>query len=284
MIHVNDLDFRYTAAPKQTLVKLNFSVRKGEVFGFLGPSGAGKSTTQKILIGLLKDYQGGITVFGRDLKSWKSDYYEKIGVSFEFPNHFLRLTALENLQYFRSLYSSETEESQTLLEMVNLGNDGNLLTSHYSKGMKVRLTVARSLLNKPELIFMDEPTAGIDPVNAKLIKDIIRRKQSEGKTIFLSTHNMTDADELCDRVAFIVDGKIRLIDSPRELKLRYGKRIVRVEYHIDNRIERKEFPLAGLGDNQQFLQLIRERDIQTIHTQETTLENIFIQVTGRSLS
>lgn len=284
MIHVRHLNFSYHTSHSFALQDLDFRVEDGEIFGFLGPSGAGKSTTQKILIGLLRDYEGDVTVLGKDLRSWKSDYYERVGVSFELPNHYLKLTALENLAYFRSLYSGETEDPNALLEMVNLAGDAELHVSQFSKGMKVRLNFARSLLHKPDLIFLDEPAIGLDPVNAHTIKDIIRQKKSEGKTIFLTTHNMAIADELCDRVAFLVDGKIRLIDTPRDLKLKYGKRVVRVEYRIDGRTESEEFPLEDLGGNTAFLQLLRDRDIETIHTQETTLENIFIQVTGRSLA
>jgi fluoroquinolone transport system ATP-binding protein len=283
MITVNQLQFTYTRAKQPTLKNLAFSVQPGEVFGFLGPSGAGKSTTQKILIGLLKDYQGKVKIFGKNLKDWNSDYYERIGVSFELPNHFLKLTAIENLTYFGSLYSRSPRSPQELLELVNLGGDGKMLVSQFSKGMKNRLNVARSLVNHPDLLFLDEPTSGLDPVNSRRIKDLIKDQQAQGRTIFLTTHDMYVAEELCDRVAFIVDGEIKAIDTPRTLKLRYGTPSVRVEYHLNNHTEQIEFPLAGLGDNQGFIDLLRTCEVQTIHTQEATLEDIFIRVTGRSL-
>ena len=209
MIEAHDLTFTYPGTRKPTLTGLSFEVEKGEIFGFLGPSGAGKSTTQKILIGLLKDFDGTVSVFGRDIHSWKSDFYESVGVSFELPNHYLKLTAVENLSYFRSLYQGETEEPEKLLELVGLGGDGALRASQFSKGMKNRLNFARSLLNKPELIFLDEPTTGLDPMNTRRVKDIILGKKREGRTIFLTTHDMLAATELCDRVAFIIDGQIR---------------------------------------------------------------------------
>jgi len=284
MIKVNQLDFTYPTAQQPTIKDISFSINQGEIFGFLGPSGSGKSTTQKILIGLLKNYRGDISILRQDLSSWRSNLYERIGVSFEFPNHFLKLTALENLQYFRSLYSGETESPQSLLDMVNLSDDGRLRVSQFSKGMKIRLNFARALLHKPDLLFLDEPTAGLDPVNAHLIKEIIQKKKDEGTTILLTTHNMTVADQLCDRVAFLVDGKIVLTDSPRELKLRYGEPKVRIEYLAGDKTTAQEFPLKNLGANQDFLTLLNEHDIETIHTLETTLENIFIEITGRSLS
>jgi fluoroquinolone transport system ATP-binding protein len=284
MIKVNQLNFTYPTAQQPTIKDISFSITKGEIFGFLGPSGSGKSTTQKILIGLLKNYRGNISILNQDLSSWRSNLYERIGVSFEFPNHFLKLTALENLQYFRSLYSGETESPQSLLDMVNLSDDGRLRVSQFSKGMKIRLNFARALLHKPDLLFLDEPTAGLDPVNAHLIKEIIQKKKDEGTTILLTTHNMTVADQLCDRVAFLVDGKIVLTDSPRQLKLRYGEPKVRIEYLAGDKSTAQEFPLKNLGANQDFLTLLNEHDIETIHTLETTLEKIFIEATGRSLS
>ena len=284
MITVENLSFVYAGTGKPAIRDLNFNIEQGEIFGFLGPSGAGKSTTQKILIGLLRHYEGKVTVFGRDLQSWGPAYYERIGVSFETPNHFLKLTAVENLTYFSSLYSGRTHSPQALLDLVDLDQDGDVLVSHYSKGMKNRLTLARALLHDPELLFLDEPTAGLDPVNARRVKDVIRGQQQAGKTIFLTTHDMMVADALCDRVAFIVDGQIALIDAPRRLKLRHGRPTVGVEYSANGQSARQEFPLAGLGNNTDFLHLLRSQPVQTIHSQEATLEDIFIQVTGRSLS
>lgn len=283
MITVKQLHFTYTRAKQPTLKSLDFSVEPGEVFGFLGPSGAGKSTTQKILIGLLKDYEGQVNIFGKNLKDWNSDYYERIGVSFELPNHFLKLTAIENLAYFGSLYSRQPRSPQELLELVNLSGDSKLLVSQFSKGMKNRLNVARALVNHPDLLFLDEPTSGLDPVNSRRIKDLIKDQQRQGRTIFLTTHDMNVAEELCDRVAFIVDGQIKAIDTPRALKLSYGTPTVKVEYSLNSHAEQAEFPLDGLGENQSFINLLRSHAVQTIHTQEATLEDIFIRVTGRSL-
>jgi len=283
MITVENLAFTYPKAAEPALRGLSFGIARGEIFGFLGPSGAGKSTTQKILIGLLKDFQGRVSVFGKDLKDWRADYYERIGVSFEAPNHYLKLTALENLRYFAALYGNATQELRCLIERVGLGADGDKPVSQFSKGMKNRLNVARALLHDPELLFLDEPTTGLDPVNARLIKELIEEQRGAGKTVFLTTHNMTVADELCDRVGFIVDGKLRLIDAPRELKLRYGRRIARVEYQTAGRMATRNFPLETLGDDAEFIALLRGGKVQTIHTLEATLEDIFIEVTGRRL-
>lgn len=284
MIRAKNLTFTYPTGETPAVHGLDFDIRRAEVFGFLGPSGAGKSTTQKVLIGLLKGYQGEVTIMDRDLQAWGSDLYEQIGVTFELPNHYLKLTGLENLNYFRSLYSIETEDPHKLLEMVGLEEDAGKKVSDYSKGMKMRLNFVRGLINKPRLLFMDEPTTGLDPVNAANIKNIIRRLQADGVTIFLTTHDMTVADELCDRVAFIVDGEIPVIEPPKDLKLRYGQRRVTVEFRGGGHLEQRDFPLDGLADNAEFLDTLRHNYVETIHSQETTLERVFIQVTGRELT
>jgi fluoroquinolone transport system ATP-binding protein len=282
VISVQDVTFAYPDG-KLAVDGINFSVEPGEIFGFLGPSGAGKSTTQKILIGLLKGYEGGISVLGKDLNDWGPDYYEHIGVSFELPNHYQKLTALENLNFFRSLYRAETEEPMDLLRMVGLADESDTRVSRFSKGMQMRLTFVRALLNRPELIFLDEPTAGLDPVNGRRMREVILDLKREGRTIFLTTHDMTVADQLCDRVAFIVDGQIPLIDAPRELKIREGERKVRVEYREDNQIENRDFSLDGIAVDEDFLKLLRSKRIETIHTEEATLEDVFIGTTGRKL-
>lgn len=283
MIDVKNLTFTYAKTHAPALHDLSFAVERGEIFGFLGPSGAGKSTTQKILIGLLQGYQGQVSVFGRPLADWKQAYYERVGVAFELPNHFRKLTARENLAYFSSLYARSTKPPQQLLDMVGLGQDGDMPVAQFSKGMQGRLNVARALLHDPELLFLDEPTSGQDPVNARRIKELIRAQQQAGKTIFLTTHDMTVAEELCDRVAFIMDGRIELIDSPRTLKLRYGQASIRVEYCANQHTEYTDFALAGLADNAAFQSVLRTGTIQTIHSREATLEDIFIRVTGRRL-
>lgn len=284
MIEVNNLEFTYPRGTAPAVQSLTFAVEPGEILGFLGPSGAGKSTTQKVLIGLLRGYRGQVRVFGRDVAEWHADYYERIGVSFEFPNHYLKLSAVENLTYFRSLYARPTAAPQELLEMVGLGQDGDMPVGQFSKGMKNRLSVARALLHNPDLLFLDEPTAGLDPVNAQRIKELIRAQKEAGRTVFLTTHDMAVADGLCDRVAFLVDGQMATIDTPRTLKLQYGRPSLRVEYGDHGCLARREFNLHGLADDAAFLALLRSGTIQTLHSLEATLDDVFIRVTGRSLN
>ncbi|MYD71755.1 MAG: ABC transporter ATP-binding protein [Acidobacteria bacterium] len=283
VVDVDGLTFTYASATSPAVRNLSFRIDRGEILGFLGPSGAGKSTTQKVLIGLLRGYEGAVSVLGRDLADWGADYYERIGVSFELPNHYLRLTGVENLSYFRALYRGETREPEALLEMVGLADDGPRLVSEYSKGMKTRLGVARALLNDPQLIFLDEPTVGLDPGSGRGIRNLVREMKAAGRTVFLTTHDMTVADDLCDRVAFIVDGEIRIVESPQKLKLAHGARTVVMEYRLQGNPGRREFPLDGLGANADFQALLRDATIQTLHTQEATLEDVFLSVTGHSL-
>jgi fluoroquinolone transport system ATP-binding protein len=284
VIRVHGLTYTYPRRAEPAVESIGFEVGRGEVFGFLGPSGAGKSTTQKVLIRLLRDYAGEVSILGRDLRSWGSDYYERVGISFELPYHYLKLTALENLTYFRALYSGPTEDPRRLLDQVGLGEDGTKRVHEFSKGMRMRLSFARALLHRPEVLFLDEPTSGLDPGTSLLIRDLIRQRREDGVTVFLTTHNMTLADELCDRVAFLVNGRIALVDSPRALKLQHGRRTVRVDWKENESLHQKDFPLEGLADDAEFLAILRRADVQTIHTQETTLEDVFLQVTGRTLT
>lgn len=285
MITVENLVYAYPGAAKPTLEGLDFEIADGEILGFLGPSGAGKSTTQRILIGLLEGYRGRARVMGKEVRDWGPEYYETIGVSFELPNHHQRLTALENLQHFGALYRGPLVDPKEVLRWVDLEDHAHKRVTDFSKGMKIRLNVARSLLHRPKLLFLDEPTSGLDPVNAKRVKDLVRRLQSEGTTVFVTTHDMSVAEALCDRVAFICDGRIAALDTPAALEKRYGSRTVAVEWTSPaGELQTESFALDGLGNDDRFLELIRSgAHIETLHSQETTLENVFIEVTGQRL-
>jgi len=284
MIEVRDLTFSYPREQLPAVENISFRLEKGEIFGFLGPSGAGKSTTQKILIRLLRGYRGDIMISGRELRSLNQDYYNNIGVGFELPNHYPRLTALENLSFFSSFYKVKKNKAELmqLLETVGLETYAHKPTSEFSKGMKMRLNFIRAMVHDPEILFLDEPTSGLDPLNARKIKAIISQLGKMGKTIFLTTHNMFDADDLCTRVAFITRGKITLTDSPRNLKLKHGVRTLKVEYG-NGFSGTLEFPLDNLGSNPKFLELIRTEYVQSIHSSEATLEDVFIKTTGEKL-
>ena len=285
VIAVSDLTYPYPKTTEPAVRGMDFTVAPGEIFGFLGPSGAGKSTTQKLLIGLLRGHGGRMLVWGRDPLDWGPDYYQRIGVSFELPNHYLKLTGAENLQFFASLYDGATQDPRNLLEAVGLTEAADIRVSKYSKGMQMRLTFARALLNDPELIFLDEPTSGLDPVNARRVKDMVLDLKDRGRTVFLTTHDMATADELCDRVAFVVDGRIVALDAPTELKIARSRRLVRVEYRApEGTLQTAEFPMDGLADDADFHSVLRTHHVETIHSREASLDEVFVDVTGRSLA
>lgn len=283
MIKVEGLYHSYSNDETFAVKDVSFEVENGEIFGFLGPSGAGKSTTQGVLTGLLSLQKGNVIVAGFDVKHLRNEMFNRIGVSFEQSNLYSKLTAKENLAFYSKLFDVPTLDPMELIKMVGLEGKENIRTGEFSKGMKHRLTFARSMLNDPELWFLDEPTTGLDPAIAATIKDIIRSRNDKGVTVFLTTHNMFIADELCDRVAFIIDGEIKLIDSPKNLKLRYGKKMVDVEYRRDEKVLKETLSTVFEEDRARLKQIMDENEILTMHTKEATLEEIFIKVTGRGL-
>lgn len=282
MIHVENLHFSYPNQSTETIKGINFSIDKGEIYGFLGPSGAGKSTTQKIMTKLLGGFQGKVWMMGKELDKWSNDYFNQIGVGFELPNHYPKLTGLENLKLFASLYDKPTQDLKKLLDKVGLKDAANQKTQDYSKGMKMRLNFIRALVHEPDILFLDEPTSGLDPVNAHNIKSIILDLKRQGKTIFLTTHNMYDADELCDKVAFISDGIIKAEDVPKALKLKYGKPLINVEYG-DSSIQSQDFSLHNLGENTEFLDILKKHTIVSMHSREASLNDVFVKTTGQNL-
>jgi fluoroquinolone transport system ATP-binding protein len=283
MIIVDRLSYTYPKSRVEAVKSISFDVKDGEIFGFLGPSGAGKSTTQKLLIKLLRGYRGDVSVLNKSLQSWNGDFFAQVGVGFELPNHYLKLTGEENLKLFASFYPKVAYTPRELLQMVELEEHAKKPVESYSKGMKMRLNFVRALMHDPQLLFLDEPTSGLDPGFARMIKDIIIDLKRKGKTIFLTTHNMHDADELCDRVAFMADGELKLIGSPRDLKLQNGKRKVRLEFRENGVISYNEFEFKGLAKNSDFLDSIGNPSLQSIHSCEETLEEVFLRTTGKSL-
>jgi fluoroquinolone transport system ATP-binding protein len=276
---VKDLSFAYSKKKGHVINHISFDIEEGTIFGLLGPSGAGKSTTQKILIRLLQDYEGSATFYGKELKSLPQSYYENIGVGFEMPVHFNKLTGLENLKFFASLYKNHIDY-EALMVRVGLADAMHQEVGQYSKGMKMRLNFVKALLNDPKIIFLDEPTNGLDPSNARIIKDIILEEKKKGKTILITTHLMGDVEELCDKVAFIAKGTLLETSSPKALKLKYGKRELIVEYEEKGTLTSANFSMENLHLNQSFHAIIQTNKIVTMHSQETSLDKIFIEITG----
>ena len=280
MIQVENLSFSYSDKP--FISNMNFTVHEGEIFGFLGPSGAGKSTLQKILTGMLPSYKGSVSVNGIACNRPTQQFYENMGVDFEFSTLYEKLTARENLKFFSSLYSRKTTDIDELLSAVGLENDADKRVSDFSKGMKARLNFVKALLHDPDIIFLDEPTSGLDPTNNRIMKDMIIEQKAKGKTILLTTHNMQDATELCDRVAFIVNGSLYALDTPHNLIMSRGAAKVTYSW-----MEEKECtascPINELSKDERLNSLIRENRLLSIHSSEPTLNDIFIDITGKTL-
>lgn len=285
MLAVKHLFHDYEGKGKYAVQDVSFEVPRGQIFGFLGPSGAGKSTVQNILTGLLPLQQGEVHYEDKSIRNLDVHFFNQLGVSFEHPNLYGRLTGYENLKFYAGLFDVPTLDPMQLLEAAGLTEAAHRKVSAYSKGMRQRLVFARALVNNPQMLFLDEPTSGLDPNTAARIKELILHKKEEGCTIFLTTHNMLIADELCDRVAFLNDGKIVAMDTPRSLKLQHGERSVRVEFCPHGRqVEQRIFFLDQADDHRAFLDLMQNDSVQTIHSQEASLEQIFIKLTGRGLT
>lgn len=263
---------------------ISFEVEAGEILGFLGPNGAGKTTTTKMLTGQLKPQQGKAILLGHDIAKETQAVRAQIGVCFEQTNLYEQMTALDNLLLFAALFDVKNFDGYALLKSVGLAGREKDKVSGYSKGMKQRLMVARALVNTPKILFLDEPTAGLDPASSEAIDNIILEERNRGATIFLTTHDMWEADKLCDRVAFIEKGKIAALDTPRSLKQKYGKRSLVAEVAVDSRVEKKEIDMDAPDTPQAVQKLFAGEKVITIHSAEATLEDIFIQVTGRRLT
>lgn len=284
MIKVNNLYYSYNRDGTYQVDDVSFHIADGEIFGFLGPNGAGKSTTQKIMTGLLPLQRGSVEIAGVGIEEAGRAIFNQIGVSFEQPNLYHKLTGTENLRFHAGLYDVDTEDPATLLSRFGLEDAANKRVGAYSKGMQQRLVLARSLINRPRIWFLDEPTGGLDPASAREVKDLIREKRNEGVTIFLTTHDMHVAEELCDRVAFINAGRIVVVDSPRELKLAHGEKILKVEHRLNGSVTVERFNQTSEADLTRFNELMQSGRVETVHSQEATLESVFIALTGRGLS
>ncbi len=263
---------------------IGFEVAAQEIFAFLGPNGAGKSTTINMLTGQFKPKEGQATVLGMDVANDPNKVQEKIGVCFEIMNLYEQLSAKDNLTLFAKLFGVKEFDPEVLIKRVGLDGRGDDTVETYSKGMKQRLMVARALVNRPDVLFLDEPTEGLDPQSSLAIRNIILEERERGATIFLTTHDMTEADKLSDRVAFIDDGKIAAIDTPHNLKQQYGKRVLRAEISGgDGKLQEREIELYRAETATEVERLFKQEQVVTVHTEEATLEDIFIEITGRAL-
>jgi len=264
---------------------INFTVAEGEILGFLGPNGAGKTTTFNMLTGQLKPKAGRAVLLGMDVASNAEKVQGEIGVCFEDTNLYEQMSALENLRLFARLFGIRSFDAYALLKRVGLAGREKDRVENYSKGMKQRLMVARALVSRPQILFLDEPTSGLDPTSAEAIRSIILEERERGATIFLTTHDMMEADKLSDRVAFMNEGKIVALDTPHNLKQQYGKRALKAEVSNESgELEMREIALDTTQTPEAIHELFAREKVVTIHSEEASLEDIFIKLTGRRLT
>lgn len=280
-IRVEDLSYAY--GDRVAVDHISFEVAPGEILGFLGPNGAGKSTTIKVLTGQLMPRTGSASILGLDVRGDSAEVQAHIGVCFEEKNLYPNMSARENLVFFSRLFGIKRFDPMLLLERVGLAERAKDRTKDFSKGMKQRLMIARALVNEPSVLFLDEPTDGLDPVSSQAIREIIKEEARRGAAVLLTTHDMLEAEALSDRVAFINEGRIAAVDTPESLKLQHGKRAVKVRVRDGSGVREE---MIGLGDpdaGERVKVALAEAGLMTIHTEEATLEAIFIKLTGRGL-
>lgn len=266
---------------KTALKGTTFDLKKGEMFGFLGPSGSGKTTMIKLLTSQLHRTAGQITVFGQTLAKLKDpSYMKRIGVLTDNSGLYERLTIYDNLAFYCRLYEVNETRIDEVLETVNLLKEKKTVVQKLSKGMKQRVTLARAILHKPDLLFLDEPTSALDPVNTMHIHAGLKKLNEEGTTIFLTTHNMEEAEKLCDRVAFLHQGEIQLLDTPQNLCRQYSDSSVKIVLKGNREVVVGKDAEGGA----QIYEYLKAGEVITIHSNEPTLGDIFVKVTGRALS
>ena len=255
---------------------ISFSVDAGEIFGFLGHNGAGKTTTIRMLSGQLQPSSGRGRVAGCDIVTEQQSLRPLIGVVSEHQNLYERMSGRENLEFAARLYGQDIQRIDAALKQVDLLDRAKDKVQNYSNGMKQRLLIARSILHGPQIIFLDEPTRGLDPIVGREIRRLIVDMSKQGVTIFLTTHYMEEADQLCDRVAFLSEGRIVALDTPGNLKTAHGQQ------HVNVTLDNGECRSVALDDELQ--QLLCSGQVRTLHSAEATLEEVFIQLAGRRLS
>lgn len=266
---------------KETALQdVSFKIQKGEIFGFLGPSGSGKTTTIKILTAQTDKTDGNVLLFGRPANEMKkSQNRKRFGILTDNSGLYTRLSIEENLLLYSDLYQLSKTAVKEALEFVNLYTERKKKVSQLSKGMIQRVTLARAIMHKPDLLFLDEPTSALDPVNTQHIYNGLRKLNEMGTTIFLTTHDMSEAEILCDRVAFLHKGKIRAMGSPKELKKEFGDESITVE------LKNGEVAVIqnGSEDASKLYEWMQSNEVSRIYTNEPTLGDIFMQITGSDL-
>lgn len=273
MITVEKITKRF--GNKTALNQIQFNVDKGEIFGFLGPSGAGKTTLINILTGQLKADEGKTQLLGKDTKDLTPEDLTRIGLVGDSSGYYEKLSLEKNLIVYAKIYGLPNSRVDEVLEQVGLLESKKTIAEKLSTGMRQRMFLARALLNRPELLFLDEPTSGLDPMTSKKIHRLLEELKAAGTTIFLTTHDMVEATEMCDRISLLNQGDLVEIGTPRDIIQKYNKeKRVKVTF-VDHSVQVMAFEDLKDQDMTQ---------VELIHSMEPTLEDIFIQLTGEKLN
>lgn len=285
MIEARDL--RRTFGSNEAVAGISFSTRRGEIFGLLGPNGAGKTTTIRMLTGQIDPSGGSAIVAGCDIVKERAQLKERIGVVFEEQNLYDRLPARLNLEFSCWLYGLPKSRVDEVLDLVKLRDRAKDPIRTFSNGMKQRIMIARALLHRPPMLFLDEPSRGLDPISAREVRQTVKQLSQEGITILLTTHLMEEADQLCQHVAFIVNGRLVADDAPRNLKLSHGQRALSVMLAADLHASNGNEPYSEMtlslddpADQQQLAQWMAQGKIRAVHSREATLEEVFVELAG----
>ena len=284
---IDAVDLRRAFGAKEAVQGISFTVRKGEIFGLLGPNGAGKTTTIRMLTGQIDPSGGTARVAGCDVVKERSKLKERIGVVFEEQNLYERLSARLNLEFSCWLYGVDVKRVDEVLDLVRLRDRAKDHVRGYSNGMRQRLMIARALLHRPQVLFLDEPGRGLDPISAREVHQAVEHLRQEGTTILLTTHLMEEADQLCQQVAFIVNGKLVANDTPRNLKLAHGQRALVVTLVNEQPGQNGNSPLNEVtlsmddpADQAKLAEWMASSQVRAVHSREATLEEVFIEVAG----
>ena len=273
MITVEKITKRF--GNKTALNQIQFNVEKGEIFGFLGPSGAGKTTLINILTGQLKADEGTTQLLGKDTKDLTPEDLAHIGLVGDSSGYYEKLSLEKNLIVYAKIYGLPNSRVDEVLEQVGLLESKKTIAEKLSTGMRQRMFLARALLNRPELLFLDEPTSGLDPMTSKKIHRLLEELKAAGTTIFLTTHDMVEATEMCDRISVLNQGDLVEIGTPRDIIQKYNKE--------------KRVKVTFMDHSEQVMAFedLKDQDmtqVELIHSMEPTLEDIFIQLTGEKLN
>ena len=265
----------------KVLQGIELQIGKGEIFGLLGPSGAGKTTLIKILTGQLKQTEGKAFLLNEDTKKLSNDAYKKLGIMLENLGLYERLSCYDNLKIFADIYGVEKEAVEEVLEHVGLYEAKKRAAMDISKGMRQRLMFARAILHNPEVLFLDEPTAGLDPGVMQEIHKLIEKQKEGGTTIFLTTHNMEEAEKLCDRIGLLSKGKIVECGRPKEVCAKYDhQRRIGIVLESGEKMQLSNGPETA----EKMKQLLLTEKIAEMHTTEPNLETVFLELTGTDLN